>query len=74
MKSGVLFGYGSMIQGLIQKVSEEMTQTGYPDSVVIATGGMASLMLDYSPSIQRIEPNLTLHGLGIIHQLLGTTT
>lgn len=72
MKSGVLFGYGAMIQGLIQRVSDEMTQTGYPEPVIIATGGMASLLLDYSPSIQRIEPNLTLYGLGIIHQLLGS--
>ena len=74
MKSGVLFGYGAMIEGLIQKVSEEMTQTGYPEPVVIATGGMASLLLDYAPSIQRLEPNLTLNGLGIIHQLLGSRT
>jgi type III pantothenate kinase len=70
MKSGVLFGYGAMIEGLIQRVSGEMNQTGYPDPAVIATGGMAPLLLDYSPSIQRIDPNLTLTGLGIIHQLL----
>ena len=70
MKSGVLFGYGAMIEGLIHKVSEEMNQTGYPEQAVIATGGMASVLLDYAPSIQRLEPNLTLNGLGIIHQLL----
>ena len=74
MKSGVLFGYGAMIEGLIQKVSEEMSQTGYPDPAVIATGGMASLLLDYAPSIQRLEPNLTLNGLAIIHQLLRSHT
>lgn len=74
MKSGVLFGYGAMIEGLIQKVSEEMSQTGYPDPAVIATGGMASLLLDYAPSIQRLEPNLTLNGLAIIHQLLCSRT
>lgn len=72
MKSGVLFGYGAMIEGLIQKVSAEMSQTGYPEPVVMATGGMASLLLDYAPSIQRLEANLTLKGLGIIHQLLNT--
>ena len=70
MKSGVLYGYGAMIEGLIKKVSEEMTQSGYVDPQVIATGGMASLLLQYSPSIQRVEPNLTLDGLAIIHRLL----
>jgi type III pantothenate kinase len=70
MKSGVLYGYGAMIEGLITKVSEEMNQAGHTDSLVIATGGMAPLLLDYSPSIQRLEPNLTLDGLAIIHQLL----
>lgn len=74
MKSGVLHGYGAMIEGLIQKVSAEMVQTGYHEPAVIATGGMASLLLDYSPSIQRVEPNLTLDGLGIIHQLLSSQT
>jgi type III pantothenate kinase len=70
MKSGVLYGYGAMIEGLIKKVSEEMTQSDYTEPQVIATGGMASLLHEYSPSIQRIEPNLTLDGLAIIHQLL----
>ena len=70
MKSGVLYGYGAMIEGLIEKVSEEMSHSGHTDPVVIATGGMAPLLLEYSPSIQRVEPNLTLDGLAIIHQLL----
>lgn len=70
MKSGVLFGYGAMIEGLIEKVRTEMNQTGYPDPAVLATGGLAPLLLNYTPSIQRIEPNLTLNGLGLIHQLL----
>lgn len=72
MKSGVLFGYGAMIEGLIDKVKTEMNQTGYKDPVVVATGGMAPLLFDYTPSIQRIEPNLTLDGLGIIHHLLSS--
>lgn len=70
MKSGALFGYGAMIEGLIGRVRDEMEQSGLRDPVIFATGGMASLLLDYAPSIQRIEPNLTLTGLGIIHRRL----
>ena len=70
MKSGVLFGYGAMIEGLISQVRAEMEQSGLPDPVIFATGGMASILLDYAPSIQRVEANLTLNGLGIIHRRL----
>lgn len=70
MKSGVLFGYGAMIEGLIARVKDEMEQSGHSSPVVFATGGMASLLLEYAPSIERIEPNLTLNGLGIIHRRL----
>lgn len=72
MKSGVLFGYGAMIEGLIVQVKEEMTQAGQRNISIIATGGMAPLILDYAPSIERIEPNLTLAGLGLIHRKLSS--
>ena len=72
MKSGVLYGYGAMIEGLVKRVSEDMAQSGYTDPRVIATGGMASLLLEYSPSIERVEPNLTLDGLATIYQLLSS--
>jgi hypothetical protein len=31
---------------------------------------MAPVILDYAPSIERIEPNLTLAGLALIHRKL----
>lgn len=71
MKSGVLYGYGAMIEGLIVMVKKEMSEAGQSDAAVIATGGMAPLILDFAPSIKRIEPNLTLQGLGLIHKKLG---
>ncbi len=72
MKSGVLFGYGAMIEGLIDKVKTEMIGSGYTDPVVYATGGMSSLLRAYAPSIDKMEPNLTLNGLGLIHRKLST--
>ena len=70
MKSGVLYGYGAMIEGLIDRVKNEMVLNGYADPVVYATGGMAPLLLEYAPSIEKMEPNLTLNGLGLIHRKL----
>lgn len=63
MKSGVMYGYGAMIEGLIDKLRNEMSKPTATDISIIATGGMAALMKPYAPSIQRVEPDLTLNGL-----------
>ena len=70
MKSGVMNGYGSMIEGLIKKIRLEMEPPAAEDIAVIATGGMASLIRPYAPSIQRVEPDLTLNGLFFIFSAL----
>lgn len=70
MKSGVMFGYAEMIEGLIARVKTEMEQSGHANPHVYATGGMASVLLDIVPSIDTIEPDLTLNGLAIIYRKL----
>lgn len=70
MKSGVMNGYGSMIEGLITKISDEMKPVVSGDISIIATGGMATLMKPFAPSIQHVEPDLTLHGLYYIFNKL----
>ncbi|MEE4166273.1 MAG: type III pantothenate kinase [Desulfocapsaceae bacterium] len=70
MKSGVMNGYGSMIEGLIQKIVVEMKDVAAEDITIIATGGMAPLLKPYSPSIQKVEPDLTLNGLFYIFSAL----
>ena len=38
------------------------------DAVTIATGGLAGLIFDHAPSLDRLDPMLTLRGLQIIHR------
>ena len=64
IKSGLLFGYGAMVDGLIKKLSAEFTETPQ----VIATGGMSELIAPYTESIQFVDPMLTLKGLSILHE------
>jgi len=64
IKSGLLFGYGAMVDGLIRKLSAEFSETPQ----VIATGGMAELIAAYTESIQVVDPMLTLKGLFILHE------
>lgn len=72
MKSGVMNGYGCMVEGLIVKISDEMRSLVNGDISIIATGGMAALIKPFAPSIQHVEPDLTLHGLFYIFNKLNS--
>ncbi len=64
MQSGMFWGYISMIEGLIRRISDEFGA----EMKVIATGGLASLFAQSTNSIQRADPDLTLKGLLAIHR------
>ena len=62
MKSGVLYGYGAMVDGLVDILAKEMAPpSGKPR--IIATGGMADLILPYSQRLEKVDKMLTLKGL-----------
>ena len=61
MQSGVLYGFASMVDGLIAKVKAELKN---PQLKIIATGGLISLIAPLcQEKIDIIEPNLVLLGL-----------
>jgi len=62
MQSGLYFGYAAMVEGLLARIREEL---GAPARVV-ATGGLATLLVPEMPSIEAVEPTLTLRGLRLI--------
>ena len=64
MQSGIVYGYASLVDGLIDRMREAMDETPR----VIATGGLAFLMKHASKYISEVDENLTLDGLRIIHQ------
>lgn len=61
IQSGVIYGYTSLIDGMCDRIEEEMGE-----STIISTGGLAELISPLSSSIERNEPWLTLHGLRLI--------
>lgn len=65
IKSGFLYGFGSMVEGLVSRLQKEFAPA-VPQ--VIATGGMAQLIAPYAPSIQSVDPLLTLKGLFILYE------
>ncbi len=62
MQSGLYFGYASMCEGIIGRIRDEL---GEPVSVV-ATGGLAETLAVEIPSIEVVDPVLTLTGLRLI--------
>jgi type III pantothenate kinase len=65
IKSGLLFGYGGMVEELVRRLRSEMA----PEApTVIATGGMAGLIAHFAPSIKAVLPMLTLEGLLLLHE------
>lgn len=62
MQSGIMYGAVEMVDGMISRIQAEIDG----DVKVIATGGLARLLLNKLDSIKVIEPFLTLRGLNII--------
>jgi type III pantothenate kinase len=59
MQSGVYWGYVGLIGGLIDRIKNEY---GKPMTVV-ATGGLAHLFQPDIPTIDHVDPDLTMRGL-----------
>src|SRR5512145_1110158 len=65
MQSGLLFGYVSMVEGMVERFRKELGL----EMKVIATGGLAEVVAKETKIIQHIAPWLTLDGLRIIWEL-----
>ena len=62
MQSGVYWGYIGLIEGIVARIRAER---GRPMKV-IATGGLAPLFQQDTPVFDRVEEDLTMHGLVLI--------
>jgi len=65
MQSGLLFGYTSMVEGMVTRFRSELG----PKMKVIATGGLAEVVAKETKVLEIIAPWLTLDGLRIIWDL-----
>jgi type III pantothenate kinase len=70
LQSGTIYGFAGQVDGLAHRLIDEL-ELLYPDSgevSVIATGGLAPLVLGISETIDHHEPDLTLIGLRLVHE------
>ena len=66
IQAGLIYGYVGLVDNIIAKMKEELSEEGEVKTVV-ATGGLASLISSESKYINRIDKLLTLEGLRIIY-------
>ena len=70
LQSGTIFGFAGQVDGLVNRIIDEL-EVLYPDTgevSVIATGGLAPLVLGISETIDFHEEDLTLIGLRLVHE------
>jgi type III pantothenate kinase len=68
LQSGTIFGFAGQVDGLVEKITAELALSYDQAPTVIATGGLAPLVIDVSITIDEYEPDLTLIGLRLIHE------
>lgn len=66
IQSGVLWGYVSMVEGMLDRIQAEMGK----DMKVVATGGLSSILHPLHDRFDEVSPKLTLEGLRLIHQTI----
>ncbi len=65
LQSGAIFGFAGQVDGLVDRIADEL---GEEVKAVIATGGLAGVVVPESDTITHHEPDLTLIGLRLIFE------
>jgi type III pantothenate kinase len=67
MQAGLIFGYIGQVDYIVDKMKKEMEAMGEMTPLVIATGGLSTLIAKESKYIEKVHSRLTLEGLKIIY-------
>lgn len=65
LQSGALYGFAGQVDGLVDRITDEL---GGEVKAVIATGGLAGIVVPESDTITHHEPDLTLIGLRLMFE------
>ena len=63
IQSGFVFGFAGLIDGLVRRIEDELGEAR-----LLATGGLASVVVPFTETIEEVDDMLTLKGLRLIHE------
>jgi type III pantothenate kinase len=67
LQSGILYGFAGQVDGMVERMIAELSED--PDEVrVVATGGLAPIVIDEATAVDIHEPWLTLIGLRVVYE------
>lgn len=69
MQSGIVYGHAAMVEGIVARLRREMPEG--ESALIIAHGGLASVVAEVTPTIDVQAPNLILDGLQRAYEQLG---
>jgi type III pantothenate kinase len=64
MQSGLYYGFVGLVDGILRRMLEELGASTH----VVATGGLASLIVTGSELINTVDSTLTLEGLRLVYE------
>jgi type III pantothenate kinase len=65
MQAGLIFGWAGLVEGIVGRIEKELGQK----TMVVATGGYAEIIAQETKAIDTVNPNLTLFGVKVIHDM-----
>jgi type III pantothenate kinase len=68
LQSGILYGFAGQVDGLVRRIVRELAPGGREPVAVLATGGLAPLVIAESETITDHVPDLTLLGLRLVYE------
>jgi type III pantothenate kinase len=68
LQSGILYGFAGQVDGLVRRIVKELGAHENGPVAVLATGGLAPLVLEESETITEHAPDLTLLGLRLVFE------
>jgi type III pantothenate kinase len=68
IQSGLYYGYIGLVDGILERILNETRHPDTPAPKIVATGGLARLIVDDSRFIDTIDDMLTLDGLRLIYE------
>mgnify|MGYP003693946279 CR=1 FL=1 len=68
MQSGAVFGFAGLVDGLVNRIREDVDGFGGDDVAVVATGHTAPLVLPDLHTVERYDQHLTLDGLRLVFE------